>query len=305
MPQGQYLPEGWEPQPAFLSEEEIWQAKKEGGKMEGIAVLCTEQLDLYVHFSGQKGVIPREEAGLGANNGKMREIAVLSRVGKAVCFRIIGRRADGVWLLSRRIVQEEAWSRMLQSYQPGDILRARVTHLEQFGAFVDIGCGIVSMIGIENITVSRIRSAKERFYQGQDIFCVVLRTDAIGERIYLSHRELLGTWEENAARFSPGYAVEGIIRGVEPYGTFIELAPNLSGLADADEEAVPGMKANVLIRSIQPDRMKIKLNLLEKSAGDGCRHIRRSDYVRTEGRLLRWQYQPECCLRHCIETDFR
>ena len=33
----------------------------------------------------------------------------------------------------------------------GTILPATVTHLEPFGAFVDVGCGVVYLIGIENI----------------------------------------------------------------------------------------------------------------------------------------------------------
>ncbi|MGL0910084.1 hypothetical protein ACSTB0_13670, partial [Faecalibacterium wellingii] len=42
---------------------------------------------------------------------------------------------------------------------------------------------------------------------------------------------LLGTWEENAAGFTVGETVVGIVRSVEEYGTFIEIAPNLAGLA--------------------------------------------------------------------------
>ena len=45
---------------------------------------------------------------------------------------------------------------MLDNLKSGDIISACVTHLEPFGAFVDIGCGVVSFIGIENISVSRI-----------------------------------------------------------------------------------------------------------------------------------------------------
>ena len=40
---------------------------------------------------------------------------------------------------------------------PGDIIPARITHLEAFGAFADIGCGIVSLLPIDTISVSRIR----------------------------------------------------------------------------------------------------------------------------------------------------
>lgn len=51
-------------------------------------------------------------------------------------------------------------------------------------------------------------------------------------RVSLSHKELLGTWEENAALFSPGETVSATVRSVESYGIFVELTPNLAGLAE-------------------------------------------------------------------------
>ncbi|MFQ9410391.1 MAG: hypothetical protein ACLR1T_04200 [Evtepia gabavorous] len=44
-----------------------------------------------------------------------------------------------------------------------------MTHLEGFGAFVDVGCGVVSLIGIENCSVSRISHPARRFTVGQEI----------------------------------------------------------------------------------------------------------------------------------------
>ena len=111
----------------------------------------------------------------------------------------------------------------------GDVIPVRITHLEPFGAFADIGCGIVSLLPIDAISVSRIDHPKERFTVGMDIRAVVRMKDE--NRITLSHRELLGTWTENAERFRVGETVAGIVRSVESYGIFVELTPNLAGLA--------------------------------------------------------------------------
>ena len=88
-------------------------------------------------------------------------------------------------------------------------------------------------------------------------------------RIFVSHRELLGTWEENAARFSAGQTAAGVIRSIESYGIFIELTPNLAGLAELQDSRTsgldlsPGRSATVYIKSIIPERMKIKLVLID------------------------------------------
>ncbi len=128
----------------------------------------------------------------------------------------------------------------LEHLRPGSVVTAVVTHLESFGAFLDIGCGIVAMLPIEHISVSRISHPKERFRPGQKILAAVRSIDREKRRITMTHKELLGTWMENASWFHPGETVRGEVRSVKEYGSFIELAPNLSGLADAREDLRPG-----------------------------------------------------------------
>ena len=307
MPQSVYLPEGRlleTPQNLELTADDkgVEKAFKQGTILEGVVTMCDEQRNLYVRLGNRRGVIPRDEAGLGAKQGNLREIAILSRVGKPICFRVIGDDGEQ-WVLSRREVQEEANLWFRTRWMPGDVIQASVTHLEQFGAFVDIGCGLISMIGIENISVSRIRHPAERFSLGQHIFAVVSRIEQNG-RICLTHRELLGTWLQNTARLRPGLAVKGIVRGIQSYGVFVELFPNLSGLAEPSEQAEIGKEVAVYIKSILPDKMKIKLSILDTLPGTQNRYIRDEDYYIREGHLRRWQYQPEVCSRSCIETSF-
>lgn len=298
LPEGYLLssltyPEGSQTPEALLT---AWET---GTRLEGVATMCDEKRNLYVRFGAERGIIPKEEAGAG----EIKDIALLAMVGKPVCFRIIGRDEDK-WILSRKSLQEEAIGHLMEEVGPGTILPAKVTHLEQFGAFVDVGCGIISLVNVEHISVSRIRNAAERFVPGQNLFVVVRRVERASRRIYLSHKELLGTWEENIMGFSPAMAVSGIVRGVEKYGVFVELTPNLSGLAEPVERVREGMEVTVFIKSIQPERMKIKLLIGSSREGDGRRLIIPSDYYLTEGRIARWQYQPERCSVRCIETDF-
>ena len=98
---------------------------------------------------------------------------------------------------------------------------------------------------------------------------VIIKAIDEDNRVTLTHKELLGTWEENAEVFSVGETVSGIIRSVENYGIFIELAPNLAGLAELrdDRRAFFDLKAgnsvSVYIKSIIPEKMKIKLVLID------------------------------------------
>ena len=278
---------------ALHSLEGLRRAQDEGRILEAPALRCTAAHDLLFDFGFARGVMPRACCALGIAEGQVREIAVLSRVGKPTCFV--------VWL-SRTAVQLRAQEALLSSLSPGDIIPAAVTHLEPFGAFVDIGCGLPSLIGIENLSVSRIYHPSDRLTVGQSIRAAVRSVDVENRRITLTHRELLGTWEENAALFAAGETVRGIVRSVEPYGVFIELAPNLSGLAENREGLTPGTPVSVYIKSILPQRMKIKLSVIDilphTDTPEPPRYFVSGDHID------RWVYTPADCDRKYIATEF-
>ena len=173
-----------------------------------------------------------------------------------------------------------------------------MTHIEQFGCFVDIGCGISSMIPIDAISVSRISHPSDRFSVGDRIKAILKGYD--GEKFYLSHKELLGTWEENAKKFNPGETVSGTVRSIEPYGIFIELAPNLAGLAEPRDGVYAGQTASVYVKSINPEKMKIKLIIVDTY---DYPPEKRFDYFITDGVVKTWRYSPERCSK-IIESFF-
>lgn len=232
--------------------------------LEARATLCDSSHNLIVDLGCMRGIIPRNEGALGIREGKVRDIAVISRVNRPVCFIVTGfdKDDDGndVAILSRRKAQEICLNNYLNNLLLGDVINARITHLENFGAFADIGCGIVSLIPIDSISVSRIDHPKERFTVDMDIKAIIKSRD--NGRICLSHKELLGTWQENADMFSTGETVAGIIRSVEDYGAFVELTPNLAGLAELKTGILPKQQASVYIKSIIPEKMKVKLVII-------------------------------------------
>lgn len=285
--------------------ESLEQAMNARTVLEGQALLCDEHHDLIVKFGPFTGRIPREETALGIAEGTTRDIAILSRVGKPVCFTVEGLEGqDGVLVprLSRRKAQEQALAHIMATWVPGQVIPAVVTHLEPFGAFVDIGCGVPSMIGVERLSVSRIPHAGVRLAPGQDILAAVLEVDRSLGRVVLTHRELLGTWEENAALFRPGMTVAGWARGVKDYGIFVELTPNLSGLAEYREGVREGDRLSVYIKSILPDRMKLKLIVIDILPSDESPQP--LHYFITDGVIGRWQYAPEGSTKSGGETVF-
>lgn len=272
--------------------------------LEARAIVCDSRHNLIVDLGCMKGVIPREEGAMGISEGTTRDIAIISRVGKPVCFFInkisSDRRGIPYATLSRRAVQQECMAKYVSTLRCGDVIDGRVTHLEPFGAFVDIGCGIPSLMSIDTMSVSRISHPSDRFTVGMDIKAVVRQKEP-DCRISLSHRELLGTWAENAALFNVGETVTGIVRSVEDYGVFVEIMPNLAGLAERRDGIEAGCSASVYIKSIIPERMKIKLVLVDTFTCDATPAPPR--YFFTGDHMDRFVYSP-CASDKYIETRF-
>lgn len=288
-------------------------AMRENVTLEAIAGLCDTELSLHVDLMGIPGIIPREEALYCRPGEVYKEIAVITRVGKPVCFKVTGievRNGVPTALLSRRAAQKQCAEEYLPTLIPGDIIRTKVTHLENFGAFADVGCGICSLLSVDCISVSRISHPRDRLTPGMFLWNVVKSVEPDTGRLFLSMRELLGTWEQNAAKFQTGQTVTGIIRSVEDYGIFVELTPNLAGLAELRDDlrdcadSLIGQSAAVYIKSIVPERMKIKLVLI-----DVCRNTPRPQppkyYIDTERvtHLDRWLYSPVGA-RKIVESVF-
>ena len=297
-----FFPEGWNTQvtdskkaftPAFLAEAQAKQT----------ALMCDAAHNLIIDLGQIKGIIPREEGAIGIADGSTRDIALISRVGKPVCFAVtaIGNDENGrpCAVLSRRKAQQLCREYILTQKSEGDIINAKITHMESFGAFCDIGCGNIALLPIDAISVSRISHPRDRFFIGQNIR-VIIKNIAPDGKITLSHKELLGTWAENAALFCPGETVTGVVRSVEDYGIFVELTPNLAGLAEPCDNASAGKQASVYIKSIIPEKMKIKLIIIDSFEGGYVPQIK---YFQSGDRLESWDYSPDNCFKH-ISTKF-
>lgn len=296
----EYQPEGFlfgtpENTASLSSYQSLSECRKTEKILEAPCIVCNSSHDLVVDLGCMRGIIPREEGALGVAEGKTKDIALISRVNKPVCFVVTDfeRDENGIVraILSRKKAQQRCEESYISTLVPGDIIPARVTHLEQFGCFVDIGCGIPSLIPIDLISVSRISHPADRFTVGQDILTVVKSFE--DDRVCLTHKELLGTWEQNAALFSQGETVTGIVRSIEDYGVFIELTPNLAGLAEPRDDIKVNQRAGVYIKAIIPEKMKIKLIIVNTASSGAAYHNNELNYFIRSGHISRWNYSSE------------
>lgn len=300
-----FYPEGKNPNllKHFDSVEELKKAMMNNEVLESKALLCDREHNLHVDLGTVRGIIPRLEGAIGIDDGSVRDIALISKVNKCICFHVLGFQKDiydnSIAVLSRKAVQKRCMEEYLSKLVPGDIIDAGVTHLEKFGAFIDIGAGINALIPIDMLSVSRISHPRERLYEGQSIKVVLRKKEPA--KMTFSLKELLGTWEDNAKNFTPGETVTGVVRSIEDYGVFVELAPNLAGLAEPQDNLFVGQQVAVYVKSVIPEKMKIKLVIVE--AFKEIAQPKALTYYVDGSHIDYFQYSPQNSPKQ-IYTDF-
>ena len=70
-------------------------------------------------------------------------------------------------------------------------------------------------------------------------------------------------WQELVSGFSEKQTVKGIVRNKNRDGVFVELKPGLFGMAEHKSGILQGDRVRVLIKKISPEKMKIKLVILD------------------------------------------
>ena len=261
-----FMPEGWNNEISRLDTENIDYYKENGTILQGLVRKCDDKYNLHVEFeNGLTGIIPRQEVeGINLEeNGLPKTNLCTGKVHKFVQFKIKDVEKNTA-ILSRKEVQQEALDWVKNDLQVGEKVSGIVKNIKPYGAFIEIGGGIVGMAHIEDLSIARIKTPYERLRIGQKVEVVVKSINKENGKVILSYKETLGTWEENAKKFMQGMKAKGIVRETEKNknGIFIELTPNLVGMAEYKEGLEYGQSVDVYIKKIDAERKKVKLLII-------------------------------------------
>jgi len=259
-----FIPEGWNEVNKVFSLDELNMASINGNIIEAKVTKCDSNYNLYLDLGNNiTGIIPREEVEAVNidETGFPKPNICTSKINKFVQFKVKDTSKKDAVILSRRAVGREAMSWMKNDLKEGMTVCGIVKNIRPYGAFVEIGGGIVGLVHIEDISVARIKTPFERLKIGQKINIVIKSIDRKTNRVILSYKEMYGTWEENISDLKEGMTVKGIARETEKSknGIFVELKPNLIGMAEYKEDIEYGQDVDVYIKKIIPEKKKVKL----------------------------------------------
>ena len=230
-----------------------------------------EDIDENLNMVGKvgkniKAIIPRGEASsVVGDDGMVESRVILNKKGKVlpVCIKEIVQKEDGIELImSKKILELKVRKWMYMHLKPGIKLKGIVVGLKDYAAFVDVGGGVTGILKLQDMSDSMLSNASDMFKLGQRIEVVVKKYDRNTGRIELSYKQLLGTFEENVKDLKEGDIVEGTVRNRLKTGVFVELKPNVIGIADHVNGIEANQKVLVSIRKINLEKKKIKLIII-------------------------------------------
>lgn len=214
-----------------------------------------------------KAIIPREEASsVVGEDGFVEEKFITNKKGKVipVCIKeIIEVGEEGLRLvMSKRLLELKVRRWMYMNLKPGVKLKGVVVGLKDYAAFVDVGGGVAGILKLQDMSDTLLTNAADMFKVGQKIDVVVKKYDRDTGRIELSYKELLGSFEQNVKGFKEGDIVEGTVRNRIKTGVFVELKPNVVGIAEHVNGIEYGQEVLVSIKKINLEKKKIKLIII-------------------------------------------
>ena len=214
--------------------------------------------------------------------------------GQTLTFKIIEFRHQGrVIVLSRRALleaeQDKSAGLVRSQLKNGAQLAGKVTRLESFGAFVDLGSGVEGLVHVSEISHRRVGHPQEVLAVGQQIQVAVLRTKDLGqrrkERISLSIKALeKDPWQEIKEQFAVGTVATGKVDGLEDFGAFVELAEGVRGLVHVSEIADRRIghprevlsleeEVKVVVLEVDARRQRLRLSINQVDALESEAHL--------------------------------
>ena len=194
-----YIPEGWNNIIDECDNNTIKLAYENGKILQGYVNSCDSDYNLHINLGNSiEGILPRNE--LENTNldkyGFCNPNICKNKVNNFIQFKVKDINNNSI-ILSRKSAQDEVLNWIKNEIEPGKIVNGIVKNIRKYGVFVEIGGGVVGLLHIEDISISRIKSPEERFSIGQKINVMIKSIDKDNNKIILSYKELLGDWEEN------------------------------------------------------------------------------------------------------------
>ncbi|MEK7606588.1 MAG: S1 RNA-binding domain-containing protein [Patescibacteria group bacterium] len=258
----------------FTGERRAWEEimkLKQSGQIVAVRILDANRGGLMVSSgSNLPGFLPVSQLAPehyprvpGGDKNKILEQLKLF-VGKTLKAKVLdANEKEKKLIFSEKGVWEEEQRGLLSKYKVDDLIEGKVTAIADFGAFIAFD-SIEGLAHISEIAWQRLDHPSDVLKVGDTIRAKIINID--GSKIFLSMRALVDDpWKKVSERYQIGQKVQGKVLKVNPFGLFVELDPEIHGLAHVSElDVAPGEKLESKVKS--GDVLEFHITSIEPTA---------------------------------------
>lgn len=248
---------------------------QEGDKVTGTVVSVEEEEVILDLNSFSQGVIPAGEYSDDPSFHAMDEIRTGDTLSAVVLDSDDGQGRVLLSLKEARVY--EAWQKLTEAVENRNIFTVKVLTSVNAGVVAYLE-GIRGFIPASQLALEYVEDVDQ--FVGETLEVVVITADPEKNKLVLSAKEVA---REKAAKehekklnaLQKGYITEGIIERIEPYGCFVNIGDDLSGLVHISQICNKFLKSpNEVVKLGQTVKVKVldveegKIRLSMKAAED-------------------------------------
>jgi len=224
---------------------------------------------------------PRVDGG-----DKNRILATLKKfIGTSFKVKVIDvNETEEKLIVSEKAAWEEKQQAAMSGYNVGDVIEGKITGVVDFGAFIEFGPaktgysgtpgrGLEGLIHISELAWQRIDDPKQIVKVGDLVKAEIIAIE--NSKISLSMKKLAkDPWDGVVEKYKIGSKVKGTVLKLNPFGAFVELDRDISGLIHISElqekdgrikaELKEGETKEFYVISLEPKEHRLGLSLHPK-----------------------------------------
>ncbi len=247
------------------------------GEIIAVKVLEASKGGLLVRVNNISGFLPVSQLSpenyprvAGGDKSKILE-KLKSFIGKSMDVQVLDvNEAEEKLIVSEKSVWEKKQKDVISKYKIGDQVEGTVSALTDFGAFVKFDI-LEGLVHISEIAWQRIDHPSDLLKMGDKVKAEIIDID--GSKVFLSMKKLVeDPWKRAGQKYKVGQVVVGKILKANPFGFFVELDPEIHGLAhiselskkpvkDLTESAKVGEEREFMIVSVEPEQHRLGLSI--------------------------------------------
>ena len=257
-------------------------------------VVSITEFGIFVNIDGVEGMVHTSEL----SHKSFANPSKLYKIGDVVEVKILKYDEEKCKLsLSIKALTNDPWEDVISQLQVGYTIKAVVSSIQPYGAFIDAGNDIEGFLHITEIAWEKnIKDPKQYLSVGQEIDVEIIELDAAKKRLRVSLKKLLDKpFTKFTKAHKEGDVLSGEIATITDFGAFVRFG-NVDGLLHNEDLSWDkkdkckgvlniGDKIEVKIIKIDKENEKISLSrkvLLESPVGAFAKKHKIGDIIKGE-----------------------